>query len=203
MVIIIEGEDGTGKSTVVAELYDALQEKSPIDLHIVREPGGVNSAELIRDAIFNIGSPANAKKFKALLFYASRDITLQELVIPILKSGGSVIYDRFSLSSMVYQGELLGHMPFIEQLEEHIVGDAFTGLGIPVYKFVLKVSHEELERRLTGRGVVNSYDPKSMDEAVLRHSTYLRVAEQQGYTIIENSDGSATKTIMEILGEVV
>jgi dTMP kinase len=101
-LITIEGIDGAGKSTLAVALEIALAERG-LDVHLMREPGGVTTAErvreLVKDPALQIGARA-----EALLYAAARAQLVQERVVPLLEEGSWVLLDRFVDSSLAYQG---------------------------------------------------------------------------------------------------
>jgi dTMP kinase len=101
-LITIEGIDGAGKSTLAIALQSAL-DKRGIDVHLLREPGGVRAAErvreLVKDPELMIGPRA-----EALLYAAARAQLVEEAVEPLLQGGQWVLLDRFVDSSLAYQG---------------------------------------------------------------------------------------------------
>ena len=101
-LITIEGIDGAGKSTLAVALEIELTKRG-IDVHLLREPGGVGAAErvreLVKDPTLQIGARA-----EALLYAAARAQLVQERVIPLLEEGSWVLLDRFVDSSLAYQG---------------------------------------------------------------------------------------------------
>ncbi|WP_430885483.1 dTMP kinase [Fusibacter sp. JL216-2] len=106
-VISIEGGDGTGKTTMLEKLKSYLDTKD-IDFMVTREPGGVRIAELIRDVIHNPDHTEMDPKTEALLYAAARRQHLVEKVVPAVKEGKLVIFDRYVDSSMIYQGYVRG-----------------------------------------------------------------------------------------------
>ena len=103
LFITIEGNDGSGKSTVIASLKKEL-EKLNIDVCYSREPGGSYVAEKIREVILDNDNIAMDDKTEALLYAASRRQHLKETVFPALENGKIVVCDRFIDSSLTYQG---------------------------------------------------------------------------------------------------
>jgi dTMP kinase len=101
-LITIEGIDGTGKTTLAEGLRRDLGARG-IDTVLLREPGGVELSERIRtlvtDATLNVGARA-----EALLYAAARAQLVQEAVRPALSAGRWVLLDRFTDSSLAYQG---------------------------------------------------------------------------------------------------
>ncbi len=75
---------------------------------VTREPGGVRIAELIRDVIHNPDHTEMDPKTEALLYAAARRQHLVEKVVPAVKEGKLVIFDRYVDSSMIYQGYVRG-----------------------------------------------------------------------------------------------
>jgi dTMP kinase len=101
-LITIEGIDGAGKTTLAAALKDSLQGRG-IDVHLLREPGGVEVSErvreLVKDPAVRIGARA-----EALLYAAARAQLVEEAVRPLLERGAWVLLDRYVDSSLAYQG---------------------------------------------------------------------------------------------------
>ncbi len=107
LFITIEGNDGSGKSTVINALKEAL-DKLNIDVIYSREPGGSRIAEKIRDVILDVDNVGMDKRTEALLYAASRREHLVDTVIPAIEQGKIVICDRFIDSSLTYQGVARG-----------------------------------------------------------------------------------------------
>ena len=101
--ITFEGNDGSGKTTVSKQVYEALA-KQGYDLLYTREPGGIEIAEQIRKVILNPENTAMDARTEALLYAASRRQHLVERILPALAEGRIVLCDRFVDSSLAYQG---------------------------------------------------------------------------------------------------
>ena len=99
--ISIEGFDGTGKSTQSKLLKDGL-DKANIDSIVVREPGSTNFSEKIR-TIINENTEIETMT-ELLLFQTSRSELVSKVIKPNLKQGKIVITDRYTDSSIAYQG---------------------------------------------------------------------------------------------------
>lgn len=101
-LITIEGLDGAGKTTLASALEKVLRERG-IEVWVLREPGGVEASERIRELVkdprMRIGAAA-----EALLYAAARAQLVEEAVEPLLESGAWVLLDRFVDSSLAYQG---------------------------------------------------------------------------------------------------
>ncbi|PCF38850.1 dTMP kinase [Staphylococcus delphini] len=100
LFITIEGPEGSGKTTVVQAVSEQLEQH--YDVMTTREPGGVQTAETIRQILLD-GETMDART-EALLFAAARREHLVAKVLPALAQGKLVICDRFIDSSLAYQG---------------------------------------------------------------------------------------------------
>jgi dTMP kinase len=101
-LITIEGIDGAGKTTLAVALAAELNTRG-IDAEVLREPGGVRTAERVRDLVKD---PALhiASRAEALLYAAARAQLVEEAIEPLLETGTWVLLDRFVDSSLAYQG---------------------------------------------------------------------------------------------------
>jgi dTMP kinase len=101
-LVTIEGLDGAGKTTLAASLAAALRERG-MSVTLLREPGGVQAAERVRELVTD---PALriAPRAEALLYAAARAQLVEEAILPLLASGEWVLVDRFVDSSLAYQG---------------------------------------------------------------------------------------------------
>jgi dTMP kinase len=101
--ISLEGIDGSGKSTQARLLADEL---GPETL-LVREPGGTPAAERIRELLADPGLELDPLA-ELLLFCAARADLVERVIRPALEAGRDVVCDRFSDSSVAYQGSARG-----------------------------------------------------------------------------------------------
>ena len=101
--ISFEGIDGCGKSTQVQMLLKRLEEEG-IECELVREPGGSNISEEIRNVLLKTRPESMDSRTEALLMTASRAQLTKEKIIPALESGICIIADRYKDSTLAYQG---------------------------------------------------------------------------------------------------
>ena len=97
VLITIEGIDGAGKSTLAAKLAERL------GATLLREPGGVELSERIRDLVKDPALTVDPRA-EALLYAAARAQLVAERLRPLLDQGETVVLDRFIDSSLAYQG---------------------------------------------------------------------------------------------------
>jgi dTMP kinase len=103
LFISLEGVDGSGKSTQARLLVEALGG----DTVAIREPGGTAAAEQIRELLAD-PSVELEPMAELLLFCAARADLTERVIRPALDAGRDVVSDRFSDSSVAYQGAARG-----------------------------------------------------------------------------------------------
>ena len=101
--ITFEGGEGCGKSTQVKRLKEAL-EREGLEVLVTREPGGTWLGEQIRSLLKDQDTDAPCARAELLLFLASRAQQVRNVMRPALERGAWVVSDRFSDSTMAYQG---------------------------------------------------------------------------------------------------
>ena len=101
MFITFEGGDGSGKSTHAAILERRLRDSS-VNVLLVREPGSTALGQYLREWLKR--ESATVPIAELLLFEAARAQLVSEIVRPAIAAGQVVIADRFSDSSLAYQG---------------------------------------------------------------------------------------------------
>lgn len=103
LFITLEGPEGCGKSTHAGLLYEHLKRRGYECLY-TREPGGTKAGELIRDILLHAKGASLSSLTETLLFEASRCQIVEEVIRPALAAKKVVICDRFSDSTLCYQG---------------------------------------------------------------------------------------------------
>ncbi len=101
--VVIEGMDGTGKTFLTKKIEKKLNEKKH-QVIITREPGGEKIAEKIRKLIFSAEGDQLSARTETLLFLASRANNVEKVIRPNLEKGKIVLCDRYTLSTIIYQG---------------------------------------------------------------------------------------------------
>ncbi|MEC7737498.1 MAG: dTMP kinase [Cyanobacteriota bacterium] len=143
-LLVLEGIDGCGKTTQLRHLANWLPSSGLMPegarLHLTREPGGTALGMALRKLVLHPPGDASPEPLAELLLYAAdRAQHLAQLIRPALEQGHWVLSDRFSGSTLAYQGygrEL--DLDLIQQLEQI----ATAGL-VPDLTFWLELSVEE------------------------------------------------------------
>ena len=102
-LITLEGGEGSGKSTQVKRLVAALRECGR-EVVVVREPGGTPLAEEVRRLLKDQEADVPVDRAELLLFLAARAQLVERVIRPALAQGKWVVSDRFSDSTLAYQG---------------------------------------------------------------------------------------------------
>ena len=187
--ITLEGIDGSGKTTQGGMLEKKLKSLGK-QVIFTREPGGVKGAEEIRNLLVQGDPDRWSSVTETLLFFAARRHHLENRILPALKSGAIVICDRFSDSTMVYQG---GKNPDILSLIENL-GELAIGIE-PNLTLIIDVDPiKSLNRGLKRETIENRFEMfglKFQKEARLKYK-YLANSADRCHLI--NGNNTIAKT---------
>nr|WP_312575990.1 dTMP kinase [Sedimentibacter sp.] len=144
LFIVIEGPDGSGKSTMAKKIGEYFSSKGR-QIEFTREPGGTDISEKIRELILDKNNTEMDYRTEALLYAAARAQLVSQKIIPWLDAGKIVISERYVYSSLVYQG--IGRNLGIEQIKK--INDFGTeGLEPDIVLFFDIDPRKALERKL-------------------------------------------------------
>jgi dTMP kinase len=152
-LITIEGLDGAGKTTLVAGLTRELAARGR-ELMVLREPGGVELSERIRQLVKDPELAVDPRA-EALLYAAARAQLVAEQLVPLLDDGQWVLLDRFVDSSLAYQGA--GRGLGVERIRT--LNELATGGLTPDRTLLLRIDPAVGRARITGR------DPDRLEQA--------------------------------------
>tara|TARA_B000000557_G_scaffold113839_1_gene92220 strand:+ start:447 stop:1076 length:630 start_codon:yes stop_codon:yes gene_type:complete len=189
--ISIEGFDGTGKSTQASILKKNLDDLN-IDSILVREPGSTSFSEKIREILKENTEIETLTEL--LLFQASRYELVKKVIIPNLETGKVVITDRFSDSSIAYQGYGGGlDIKLIETLN-----NISTSNLKPDLTFLLDLNLESSKKRTFSRN-----NDEQIDKFEKKDSLYHKKVKDGFLEILKNNNDriikiDASKDIYEI-----
>ncbi|NLE41856.1 MAG: dTMP kinase [Lentisphaerae bacterium] len=130
-LITFEGVEGGGKSTQAKRLAERLRAEG-IDVLTTREPGGTPTGEVIRDLLqHNLGGEPLCDAAEALLFCASRAQICRNVLGPALAAGTWVVLDRFTDSTLAYQGYGRGFdLATLRAMNDFATGDVKPALTV-------------------------------------------------------------------------
>ena len=177
--IVFEGGDGSGKSTQVRSLMRRLRRRG-VDVLRTREPGGTRLGQALR-TLLKSGEPMTPIS-ELMLFEAARAQLVQQVIKPFLAGGGVVIADRFTSSTMAYQGYGRGlDGELIERLNREATGglepDLTVLLDLPVEAALARKSN----------GSADNFDSAPMDfhRKIRRGYSALAAADPERWLILD------------------
>jgi len=192
LLITLEGGEGGGKTTQSYLLRTKLIAAGH-DVVVLREPGGTQISEQIREVVLNKHNSSMAYTTEVLLFQAARAQIYREIVIPSIQAGKIVLMDRSRDSSVVYQGMVRGFgREMIEKLN-----DISTNQTIPNLTLLLDVPAEKGLARRAKTGKMDRLDMENLDFHKKVRTAYLRLAEEDQSGRWQVIDASQTLEIVE------
>ena len=188
-LIVFEGIEGSGKSFQAKKLFNSIKKRG-IKALLTREPGGIKSAEIIRNVILKDYFRGNKKNefdkyTDTLLYLAARNEHIQKKIYPAFKKKKILICDRFIDSTIAYQVHGKGvSKSFIDNIHKYIL----KGIK-PDLTFVLKVNILKALQRLKKRKKMNRYDNFSKDFYIKAQKAFLKIAKRNKnkYYVFDNS----------------
>jgi dTMP kinase len=198
MFISLEGPEGSGKTSHIPLLAEFLRQHT-YDVLTTREPGGTEIGDQIRSVLNHLGNTSMQPRTEALLFQAARAQLVAQVIRPHLAKGGIVLSDRFSDSTLAYQG--FGHGLPLDALQA-IIHFATGGLK-PDFTILLDVDVEMgLLRRRHG-GDWNRLDAYAVEFHRRVRAGYhqLAAAEPERWVIVDA--GQAFDQVQDALRAVV
>ena len=199
MIIILEGADAVGKSTITKALEEHFISLNKA-VRILQEPGSNVVGQVIRPIVKN----GNISELTALLlFSASNNETLNTLA---KASSDNVVYivDRSVFSTIVYQH--IDDMSFY-RTSFYRIKDAITRefvrrtLNLDAHIFVLSVPPEVAHARIVERNETDRYESADIDTITRRHSEYESIAYRHNLALIDSSN-SVDETLDTILDNI-
>ena len=198
-LITFEGGEGAGKTTQAKMLVEAL-EGAGIETLMTREPGGTFGAEAIRDLVLEGTSDRWSGMTELLLMYAARLDHVEKLIKPALERGVWVISDRFSDSSMAYQGYARELGPEKVKALHEAVMDGFE----PDLTILFDIDPILAQKRVETRGEdLSRFDAESITFHNTLRQAFLDIAEANADRIFTvdaaaSRDGVQTRILFAV-----
>lgn len=176
LFITFEGIDGGGKTTQLALAAKWLREQG-YEVVESREPGGTLLAEKVRELVLDPSLPLTTTT-QTLLYLAARSEHVDKLLRPSVEAGKIVLCDRFSDSTLVYQGLSQGKSLAELAMLRNLCSFASAGLA-PDLTLVFDGRPEVLVRRRAARGVSDRYELQGLDFQQALRKGFLVLAEAE------------------------
>ncbi len=190
MFITFEGIEGSGKSTQLGRLADSLRAAGR-DVVVTKEPGGTPLADRIRGLLLDSASVIDPVA-EVFLFAASRRQHVFEVIHPSLERGAVVLCDRFTDSTLAYQG--FGRLIELDRLRA--LNAWATGGLTPDLVIIFDLPEQTGLARARNRNSGAQQDEGRFEAEDLRFHRRIRegylslaVSEPQRYAVIDGSGG--------------
>ncbi len=193
LFITFEGIDGCGKSTQRDLLAERLRQRGS-EVVVTREPGGTIIGEDIRRLLVSDASVHIAPTTELLLYVAARAQHVSELIRPAMDAGRIVISDRYTDSTVAFQGYGRGlDLEMVESLNKFATGGLVPDLTI-VFDLDPAMARTRLGSRPVG-GLLGAFDDQHADFHQRMREGYLRMALREPLRIrVVDASGSADET---------
>jgi dTMP kinase len=207
--ITFEGLDGTGKSTQMRKLAEALRAAGHKVVE-TREPGGTATGEQIRRVLLHSGTTGLAPLAEMALMFASRAQHIAEVIEPALAAGAIVLCDRFTDSTEAYQGSgrKLGSEA-VRELHRVLCGNLQPDLTILLDSdATASVSRARRRNSRASKNTSRGHDENRFEQEkrtffVRVHDGYMAISKREpGRMVIVDARGTPAQTHGKIL-EVV
>ena len=171
--ITIEGTEGVGKTTNIEFIQHWLNRRG-VEFVSTREPGGTPLAEEVRELLLTAREEKVGDSTELLLMFAGRAQHLDQVILPALDSGTSVLCDRFTDASYAYQG--FGRemdCSLIAELEQIVQGDLRPDLTL-----ILDIPVEIGLKRASERSAPDRFEQEQIEFFDRVRQGYLKIAEE-------------------------
>jgi len=196
--ITFEGVDGTGKSTHARLFLERLHAEGYAAI-LTREPGGTKVAEKIREILLTDCGEVVSPRSEALLYAAARAQHVFRVIRPALEEGQVVLCERFSDSTLAYQGYGTGLDLAVLQAADGIATDGLR----PELTFLFTLRPEECWERVEKRNAGSGHDlieARGLEFQERVYQGYLRLAQEDPVRIKQvECGGKKPQEIQEML----
>ncbi len=177
-LITLEGIEGAGKSSHMQFIAEKLQQAGK-DVLLTREPGGTTLGEGIRELLLKKDAEAMFEETELLLMFAARAQHVQQVILPGINAGKTVICDRFTDSSYAYQGGGRGiSIEKIHQLEAWLFSGGLSGFK-PDLTLILDLSVDIGLSRAKARGEADRFEIETVNFFQNARDTFLKIAQDE------------------------
>jgi dTMP kinase len=202
LFITFEGIDGCGKSTQLNLLAQQIKQRG-FEVVVTREPGGTPLGEGIRQLLVSDVSVHVAPTTELLLYVAARAQHVAELITPSLEAGRIVISDRYTDSTVAFQGYGRGlDAEIIERLNKFATAGLVPDLTI-VFDIDPALARARLDSRPVG-GLLGAFDEQHADFHQRMREGYLRLAKEHPSRIhVVDAGGAVEETHSRVMALVL
>ncbi len=194
--ISFEGTEGVGKTTAIEQLCARLQARG-IDYLRTREPGGSPFAERLRDILLDPATDINDDT-ELLLMFAARCDHMQQVILPALQRGTWVICDRFTDSTVAYQGFGRAHGDATVRRKIDVLIEQFVE-QLPELTLWLDLPVLEGMARANKRSAADRFEQQATEFFTRVHKGFSTLADEQPERVQRiNASGTADEVSARI-----
>ncbi len=197
--IVIEGGEGSGKSSLLMALKDALGDT----IVTTREPGGSPYAEVIREATLKnpLAKNAPAETTLCLMFAARYDNTVN-MIIPALENGKPVVADRFDGSSFAYNvsaqsGGTLEKLFWELRSKLAVTPDVYIFVDVDPLEGVRR-AHSRNQSLLSGQQQYDHFDDREVEFHQKVRDGYMKFLKKVPHVVID-----ANRPLVEVTKDFI
>jgi dTMP kinase len=201
--ITLEGIEGSGKTTQVRTLAAWLRQRG-MTVRTTREPGGCPIADAIREILLHPANDVLVPRAELLLYAAARAQHVEEVILPALEKGETVLCDRFSDATLAYQGNGRGlDFSLIAQLNGLAAGNL-----VPQLTLLLDMPAEEglMRARRRNAATEENREDRFEQESLAFHRRvregYLAIASRETRVRVIDACGTESEVAARIAGAV-
>lgn len=198
MFITLEGPEGSGKSSQIGPLAEFLRQNGQ-DVITLREPGGTSISEQVRTVLMNHANTAMHARTEILLFLAARAQLVEEVIRPQLTAGKIVLCDRYTDSTLAYQGYGQGEdLDTLRSLLRFTTANLFPDLTL-----LLDVDPEQGLRRKQDCGEWTRMDAFTVAFHQRVRQGYLELASREPQRWVAIDANQPVETVQTLLRQAV
>lgn len=198
--ITFEGGDGAGKTTHIRFLAEALGARG-YEVVRLREPGGTPVGEQLRSVVLNPANKGMSDRAELLLYEAARAQLVSARIVPALERGAVVLCDRFTDSTVAYQG-------FGRGIDRSFIDEAnrFACQGIVPHRTILLTANAGARQtlaRATHRTGADRLEQAGVDFHARVNEAFLTIARENPDRIrVVESAGKRSETSQAVFGQL-
>ena len=195
-LIVFEGIEGTGKTTLIDYVSKKLNKKK-INFIRIREPGGSKNSELIRKLILNKKNKFNPFT-DLLLYFAARSENIENIIKKNFKKK-IILIDRFTDSTLAYQHYGMGLNKFlINKINKYLINRIKPDLV-----FLNTVNTKNLKLRLNIRKNKNRYDNFKINFYKKVQNGFLKISKTKNNYVIIDSNKNLSENKKIVLNKIL
>ncbi|MFP5265487.1 MAG: dTMP kinase [Blastocatellia bacterium] len=200
--ITLEGMDGCGKSTQLEMLAGALRGRG-LDFVVTREPGGTPVGESVRELLVSDASLSITPAAELFLIAGARAQHVAELIKPALASGRTVISDRYTDSTVAFQGFGRGlDLSLIDRMNRFATQGVTPDLTV-IFDLAPELARTRLSARPVG-GLLGALDEEALDFHARVREGYLWLAASEPSRVrVVDSSGTPEETHASVMSLVL